>query len=139
MSLDVFGELNWFAVLVATSVYFAIGGPWYSPLMFGNAWKELMAWDPDQDFGNKFYVTPFITCFVATVAISVLVVATGTDTVAEAVALGLFTGIGLAGSVLFVTGYFDSNKKKPLLWFGIAAGYHAVGLMAATLITALWR
>ena len=139
MSLDVFGELNWWAVLLATSVYFAIGAPWYSPVMFGKAWAEAMAWEPDQDFGMKIYVTPFITCFIATLATAVLVVVTGTDTVSEAIILGLFTSVGLAGSVLFVTGYFDANKRKPLVWFGIAAGYQVVGLLAATLITALWR
>lgn len=139
MTLDVFGELNWWAILLATSVYFAIGGPWYSPVMFGKAWAEAMAWESDQDFGMKIYVTPFITCSIATVATAALVVATGTDTVNEAVTLGLFTSVGLVGPVLLVTGYFDSNKRRPLAWFGIAAGYQMVGLLAATLITALWR
>jgi hypothetical protein len=139
MGLDAFGELNWWAVMVATSAYYAIGGPWFSPAMFGKSWMELMGWEPGQDPGIKLYVTPIITCFIATVVTALLVVATGTDTGAEAITLGLLTSVGLVGSALFVTGYFDSHKNKPLVWFGIAAGYQVVGLLVATVITALWR
>jgi len=34
------GTINWLAVLVAGISAFAIGGVWYSPGLFGNAWMK---------------------------------------------------------------------------------------------------
>lgn len=38
MTLDVLGELNWLAVLVAAFLYFGLGALWYTPIMFGDQW-----------------------------------------------------------------------------------------------------
>ena len=32
--------INWLAILVAAISAFVVGGIWYSPLMFGNAWMK---------------------------------------------------------------------------------------------------
>ncbi|HQU56998.1 MAG TPA: DUF1761 domain-containing protein, partial [Chitinophagaceae bacterium] len=34
------GTINWLAVLVAGISSFVIGGIWYSPALFGNAWMK---------------------------------------------------------------------------------------------------
>ncbi len=39
MTFDVLGDLNWLAVLVAGVAFFALGGLWYSNLMFGKQWS----------------------------------------------------------------------------------------------------
>lgn len=35
-----FATINWLAVLVAGISAFVLGGVWYSPLLFGNAWMK---------------------------------------------------------------------------------------------------
>ena len=45
--------------------------------------------------------------------------------------LGLVTGIGIAEAVLFVTGYLDPKKPKPMTWVAITGGYHLAGLLIA--------
>ena len=35
-----FNSLNWLAIIVASISAFVLGGIWYSPLMFGNAWRS---------------------------------------------------------------------------------------------------
>ncbi|HNI11929.1 MAG TPA: DUF1761 family protein, partial [bacterium] len=36
-----FNSLNWLAIIVASISAFVLGGIWYSPLMFGNAWMKV--------------------------------------------------------------------------------------------------
>ena len=60
--------------------------------------------------GNAYYVGPLATCLLSTVATAMLAVATGTDTVGEAVVLGLVVGVGLAAAVAFVGGVFDPHQ-----------------------------
>lgn len=140
MSFDVLGDLNWLAVIVATGAYFALGGLWFSKVAFGSHWQQSLGWEPaeGESVGPEYYVGPSITCLVATVATAMLAEASGTDTFAEGLTLGLVLGVGVAGAVLFVTGYFDPKKPRPMTWVGITAGYHLVGIVLAAVIVALW-
>lgn len=52
--------------------------------------------------------------------------------------LGLVIGIGIAGAVLFVTGYFDPKKPKPMTWVAITGGYHLAGLLIASVVVSIW-
>lgn len=140
MGFAVLGDLNWLAVLVAAVVYFALGGLWFTPAVFGNTWAKSMGWDSagEQKPGPELYIGPAITCLVATIAVAMLAAATQTNTFAEGIVLGLVTGVGLVGAALFVTGYFDPKKPQPMVWFAISGGYHLVGLLLASVILALW-
>lgn len=94
---------------------------------------------PDEGPGPSYYIGPFITCLVATIATAMLAVATGSDTVAEGISLGLVTGVGLVGSALFVTGFFDPKKPQPMVWFAVTGSYHLVGLLVASVIVSVWK
>jgi hypothetical protein len=140
MSFSVLGDLNWLAVLVGGLAYFMLGAVWFTPATFGKAWQRSMGWEPPEDFrpGPEFYIGPFITCLLATVAVAMVAASTATDTVAEGVVLGVVAGIGIAGAVLFVTGVFDPKKPEPMTWFAVAGGYHFVGLVIASVIVSVW-
>jgi Protein of unknown function (DUF1761) len=140
MTFGVLGELNWLAVVVAALAYFALGGLWYMPRVFGDIWARSIGWDAtgEDGPGPAFYLGPFVTCALATIAVAMLARASDTDTFAEGVVLGLVTGVGVAGAVLLVTGYFDPKKPKPMAWFGVTAGYHLVGLLIAAVIVSVW-
>jgi len=140
MSFDVLGEMNWLAVVVATVAYFALGGLWFSQLLFGKAWQRAMGWEDtdEESFGPEFYIGPFLTCLLSTIAVGMLAVATGSDTLAEGLMLGLVVGIGISGAVLFVTGYFDPKKPEPMVWAAVTAGYHLLGLLIAAAILSSW-
>ncbi len=133
-------DLNWLAVLVAALAYFLLGGLWFMPRVFGDAWTAAMGWEPtEQDKpGAEVYIGPLITCIVSTIAMAMLAQAIGAATVADGIVLGLVAGIGIAGAVLFTTGYFDPKKAKPMVWFGITGGYHALGLLIAAIIVSAW-
>ncbi|HZK52309.1 MAG TPA: hypothetical protein VFD47_12190 [Actinomycetota bacterium] len=67
-----------------------------------------------------------------------LAVIVATDTVAEGIVLGLVTGVGIALSALFVTGFFDPQKPQAAVWVAVVSGYHVVGLVIAAIILAIW-
>ena len=140
MRFEVLGDLNWLAVVVATIVYFAIGGIWFANAFLGRAWQHAGGFEvpADQRPGPAYFIGPFITCLVATVAVAMLAKATGTDTVGGGIALGLVTGVGIAASVVAVTSLFDPQKASRLTWAAISAGYHVVGLLVAAVILAVW-
>jgi hypothetical protein len=139
--VEVLGDLNWIAVAVAAIVYFALGGVWFMPPVFGDRWMRAIDWDgtTEDSPGPAMYIGPLITCVIATIVLALLVHATGATTFAEGLELGLLTGIGLAGTVLFVTGYFDPKKPHPMTWFGIMLGYHGLGFVIAAVILSIWR
>jgi len=138
MSLDVLGDLNWLAVLGATVAYFALGGIWYAPKVFGNLWMRSGGIEVPEQTQASFYVIPALTCLLASIAVGMLAAATGSDTASEGVVLGLVTGLGIAFSALFVTGFFDPQKPQPMTWVAVVGGYHIVGLVIAGLILSVW-
>lgn len=140
MSFDVLGDLNWLAVIVATIVFFAIGGAWYANAVFGKAWQRAGGFEvpADQRPGPAYFIGPFITCLVATIALAMLAKATGTDTVGEGIVLGLVASVGLAGSALAVNGLFDPTKANARVWIAINVGYQVAGMLVAAVILAVW-
>jgi hypothetical protein len=140
VTLDVLSDLNWLAVVVSAIAYFALGAVWYAPPMFGKAWMRASNFQlPEgQTPGASFYIGPLITCLIGTIAVAMVTVATGSQTVGEGIVIGMVAGLGIAGSALFVTGYFDPQKPEPMVWVAVVTGYHLVGLTIAAVILALW-
>jgi Protein of unknown function (DUF1761) len=137
MSFDVLGDLNWLAVIVATLAYFALGAVWYAPPVFGNLWMRSGGFQVPEQPQATFYIVPFLTCLLATIAVGMVSAATGSDSLGEGIVLGLVTGIGIALSSLLVTGFFDPQKPQAMVWVAVVAGYHVVGLLIAAIILAI--
>jgi hypothetical protein len=38
-----------------------------------------------------------------------------------------------------VTAVFDPMKVSKMVWFGVTAGYHALGLLVASVIVSVWN
>jgi hypothetical protein len=140
MSLNVLGDLNWFAVIVSTIAYFALGALWYAEFAFGKAWQRAAGWDlnPPDNAGAGIYAVPLVTCFAATLATAMIAAASGTDNIMEGILLGIIVGVGVALPVMFVTGTYDMTKPAPMTFAVIGAGYHIVGLTLAGAILGLW-
>jgi hypothetical protein len=139
MSLSVLGDVNWLAVIVATVVYFAIGGLWYM-FLFAKQWTRAMGTDPSesQQGSPAQYALPLVTNLVSTIALAMLAYASDTNTVAGGLVLGLVVGIGVAAAAIMATGFFDPQKAAPITFAGINAAYHVVGLAVAGMIIGAW-
>ena len=141
MTFSLLSDVNWLAVLVAAGAYFVLGAAWYMPKPMASAWTKSLGWEPGEEDtpSVSVYIAPLVTCLISSVAVAMLVVATGTDTAGEGLTLGLVAGVGIAAAILMVTGWFDPKKAQPLVWAAITAGYHTVGLVIVGLILAVWR
>ncbi|CAN5319375.1 hypothetical protein BH18ACT5_BH18ACT5_11420 [soil metagenome] len=142
MSFASLGEINWLAVIVATVIYYAIGALWYSQKAFGPRWMKSIGWTPSPDrepTSAAFYILPFFGYLVLVIAIGMLAAATGTDTFAEGLILGLVLGVLFAGAIFFTTAKFEPTKPDQMTWFVISGGYAAVGIIISSIIVAVWR
>jgi hypothetical protein len=131
MTLD-FGAVNWLPVIVSAAIYFVLGALWYSPALFARPWQAAIGWDESrqQPQTNPLtYVTPGVLYLIAAIATAFIAAATGTDTLAEGITLGLITGIGYAVPMVGVEATFDPNKPQPMTWFAITAAYHLIGFV----------
>ena len=97
MILDLFGELNWLALIVATIAWFAFSAIWYSVPPLSKAWAAAAKVDTNREDGPPLavlFIPTLIGYFVTTVVIGLLVAATGADSAGDAIALGVVLGIG---------------------------------------------
>lgn len=126
-------ELDIFAAIVAAASVFALGGLWYSPILFGRLWLRENASTEQQGHPALVYGLSFGFALVAAGALSLwLGPAPSLDT---ALTQGFVIG------TCFVATSFGINyqfAQRSLLLLAIDGGYHVVQFMLFGLIFALW-
>ena len=141
MTLDVLGDANWLAILVAGVAYFLLGGLWYSPVLFARPWMAATGMEmPEQGQGPPpvIYIAPLLGYLVSALATAMLAIATGTDTLGEGLQLGLVVGIGYSAVFAAVTATFSVSWPRPWAWFAITASYNVLGLLIVGAIAGAW-
>jgi hypothetical protein len=127
-------KVNWLAVVAASFVSFAVGGLWYSPLLFHRVWLRESGLTSEET--KRSPIRPLVTCFVAAlVAATNLAFFLGP---AATLSFGAFAGFA-AGfgwvAASFATTYTFERRSTRLL--AIDAGYHVVTLtLMGTLLDA---
>src|SRR5688572_21776730 len=91
-------DVNWLAVIVAALASFAVGGLWYSNILFAKPWMAAVG-KTEEELRGASSPLPYVVAFVAT-AISAIVLSmvsdwAGVDDVVSGALLGLAVGIGL--------------------------------------------
>lgn len=135
--LAALGDLNPLALLVAALAYFAVGGLWFSPLLFSRQWQaatgltdaQLSSRNPAPVFGGAF-----VASLVSVAALGLLLgrdAGAGTGTV-----IGVLCGIGFAAMALATIFAFE---HRPVRLLAIDAGYHVVAAAVAGLIIGAWQ
>jgi hypothetical protein len=142
MTVDLFTQLNWIAVVVSAIIYFAIGEVWFTDIAFGRSWRrakdsESARQGPGID--GTATVVPLVAALVTAVTTGLLARAIGSDTFVEGVLLGLVVGIGYAVTLTAVDAALDTNRPHPWLWFAITGAYHLLGLLIVAVIVSMWR
>jgi len=117
-------DISWVAVLLCGFVTLAIGGIWYSPLLFGRAWqRETGLSDETLKTGSvalRFGAT-FLIGVVAGAAFAMFI--GNAMTPAQATAAGACAGIAWVAASFGINYLFEHRSLK--LWL-INGGYHAV-------------
>ena len=142
MSLDLVGEINWLATIVAALVYFVLGGIWFAPPLFGRAWAAAAGMQmpgEGEGPGAGIYAAPLIGTLLASIATAMIASGTESTTLGDGLVLGIVLGIGFVVSLMGTTIAFETTKPNPAMWGVITAGYHFVGIVAVALIVSAWQ
>lgn len=131
-------ELNWWAVLLATLVYFILGALWFTPL-FGKYYDLALGFDRQKDYKWPaiYYISPFVNSLIVSIATAMLVYLLKIELLADAASLGLIVGVGYADAISF-NNAVNPVTPRPLLYGAVTGGYHVVGItLIAMLVSAL--
>lgn len=129
-------DLNWLAVFVAALGSFLLGGPWYSPALFGGIWiREANDQRPaGPAHPPRVFVISFAFSLVAAGAFAYWL--GPKPTLPSALGHGLLAGAGLVATSFGINYQFASRSM--LMWL-VDAGYHTVQFLLFGLVLGLWH
>jgi hypothetical protein len=134
---DFFSELNWAAVLVAALAWFAFSAIWYSIPPLSQAWARSAGVDTTSDAPPlvTLLIPTFMGYAVTTVVIALLIKAIGSESLTEAVVLGVALGLGFGVVGALVSQLYE--RKGSFYW--LINGVNAViAYTIVTVILTLW-
>ena len=141
-----FPPVNYLAVLVAGILIFALGGLWYSPVLFMKRWIALQGRTEEQMRAQAasanmpvMYLSAFITALI-TAWVLALVLAHFDSSITLTWAYGALFGFlfwfGFAATTSYATALFSGKPKQ--LWL-IDSSYNLASFVIAGVILAVWR
>ena len=128
--------INWMAILVAGISAFVLGGVWYSPALFGNAWmKENKLTVEDVKRGNKgrIFGWSFILSLVMSANLGMFLNAPGIN-LSQGLLYGFLTGIWIFCGIAIVALF----EHKSARYIFINGGYMLLGLTLMGAIIGVW-
>lgn len=135
-------KIKYPAVIVATLVHFILGGLWYSPLLFGNKFIQLINWSPaklaeiESQSHTKELAIAFLTSLVLTYVLAHFVYYAKATTAMAGIQTAFWLWLGFVVTTQAATVIFE---QRPLGLYLINVGYQLVGCSLAGLILAVWR
>jgi hypothetical protein len=132
-----FQNLNWAAVIIAAVSSFALGGLWYSPLLFAERWMKETGVNSESASRKNMGRTFGLSFILALVAAFFLALFIGKDAGAGSGALaGFMAGLGWVFTFLGITYLFESRS---LVHFLINACFSILSLTIMGLIIGAWQ
>jgi hypothetical protein len=129
-------EINWISVVIATVAAFAIGGLWYSPVLFGKAWQteiKLSTDDLRKTNMAMIFGLSFVLNFISAVVLEMFIGKNSTMTFG--LIAGLLVGIAWIATSLGVNYLF---ARKSFRLFLIDAFYFIVYFAVMGVILGAW-
>lgn len=130
-------DINIWAVLIATIVAQAIGAGWYMAL--ADPWMAAVGLTREEIKGNPTrmpYLVALVAAFVLSLALAALHELMNTQTIGQALMLGVVAGLGIAAAAM-APHYAFSGRKLTL--YLIDAGHALTLCVVLSLITGFWR
>lgn len=135
------GELNWWAVLLATLSTMPVGFVWYDlKLGFGKRWaklNKLSTKDIENSNGMaKTFGVMLLTSLFTAIVLACLIKATGVSGFWDSLMFGVITGVLLRGGAHFIHNGFT---RKPMELTLIDAGHDMASLIVMCVILGGWQ
>lgn len=134
-------HINYLAVVVAAAAAFALGGVWYSPLLFAKLWVNAHGYSEEQvkamqKSAGKAYGVSLVCQWLIALAIAVLVGYLHFDHLAQGAKLSLLVWVGFAFPLGLMATMFT---EKRITVFVIDTGYQLVYLLIMGTIITAWQ
>jgi len=131
-------EINVFAIIAAAVSTFILGGLWYSPLLFGNAWMRANGFTEEQVNGfskGRMFGWSIVLSLIMAANLAMFLADAKTDWQWGMIA-GLLAGFGWVAMAIAVVGLFEN---KSWTYICINGGYNVVAFAVMGLIIGAWR
>ena len=135
-------DINYFAVLVAAAVAFALGALWYSPLLFVKPWMAAMGKTEEEIKAGMegrsmplIYGLPFLAWLVTAFVLAHIVDYTVATTIAAGLQTGFWVWLGFMITYEVIHGMFEGRDMR---LSSINSGYHLMGTLIMGAILAAW-
>jgi len=135
-------KINYAAVVVSAIVYWVLGGLWYSPLLFGGKFIEIMRWSPEQlarieaEGAGIQLALAFVGSLVTAYVLAHIVRYTSGENAIDGAKTGLWLWLGFIVTTNLNTVFFEF---RPLGLYFINIGYHLVAFLSMGALLAVWR
>jgi hypothetical protein len=133
-------DLNWLAILVAAAATVVIGGLWYAPFAFGNAWMKALGMTREKMEAARSRALPgYVLAIVGSIVTAFVVALTvkhfDATSAMDAVWVAIMMWVGYIVAQQAVGTIFEGRS-----WtlFGINMANQLVNLLVMALITTLW-
>lgn len=130
--------VNWWAVMVAGIVMFAIGAVWYTAL-FGKQWRALMGVPEGSE--QQGFVQAMVVGFIANLveayilAVFIGYVFAKSDPFTGAL-VGIWAWVGFVATIMIPSIFYE---RKPVMLVVINGAYQLIGLVVMGAIIGWWR
>ena len=129
------GALNIWAILVATTLAFVLGGVWYGPV-FGQAWLAALGKTADDiEPSASPFIISFFTALLTCVVLALLMQALAISGWLEGALFGLFVGIGFIATAMASDSAFCGWGLRLFL---IQSGYRVVYSVLMGIVLGAW-
>lgn len=134
--------MNYLSVFVTTVVAFVIGALWYSPLLFGDAWKKLLKIKVSKKEMEaamkgmwKVLIGGFFVTLILVFMLDLFMNFLNVVTLSQGVLLGFLIWLGFLATTMFNIVLYE---KKPFKLYLINAGHYLAVLLISGGILAVW-
>ncbi|MCG8325330.1 MAG: DUF1761 domain-containing protein, partial [Thiotrichales bacterium] len=131
-----YADVSIFAIAVAALAGMIMGGLWYSPLLFGNAWLAAIGKSADElGPAAPAMVGSMLSCLVTAAVVELMVASLGAFSLTAGVGLGCMLGVGVVAMAMLSDSLFSGWGWK--LYF-IQSGYRVSYLVVMGAICGAW-
>lgn len=133
-------DVNFWAVLVATVVSMVLGGLWYSPLLFGNVWMNMMGIKKPDMKGKESqmiqgYLAGFLSALVTNTILAIVISLTGMAGISGGIVVAFLVWFGFVATYSFGSVLWES--RSPSIWV-LNNAYNLISLLIAGAIIGAW-
>jgi hypothetical protein len=132
-------DINFVAVLISGAIIFALGGLWYSPVLFARQWISVVGKTEEElkkEAKPANYITAFLQGLISAYVLAIIIDWGQATTIGAGAWVGFMCWFGFAGAPALAHNIFAG--RSPKLWV-IDSGHTLVSFIVSGIILAFWK